>query len=80
MRTDRHEEGFGHRGDLIQFRDPAGADDIRHDVLRQLLLQDRAKLPASIQPLTDAYGHIRALAKLTQGIPILRRHRLLEPA
>ena len=78
--ADRDEEGFGHGGDAAQLGDAAGADDVGHDVLGELLLEDGAELPAGVEALADADRDIGAGAELGESVGVLGWDGLFEPA
>jgi hypothetical protein len=73
VRVDRDEERLGHRRDLLQLADPAGADHVGHQGVGQLALEHRPELPAGVEPLADADRHAAAVAELAYRVGVLGR-------
>ena len=48
---------LGHGGDFAHLGDAAAADDVGHDVVCELLVEDGSEVPAGDEPFADADGH-----------------------
>ena len=80
MRGDGDVVGLGHGGDFAHLGDAAAADDVGHDVVGELPVEDGSEVPAGDEPLADADGHGDLLFDEFEGVVVLRRHRFFEPA
>src|SRR6185437_576915 len=79
VRRDGHVVCFRKGRDLLELADAASPGHVGHDVVGELLFEDRHELPARVQPLTHGNRRTHALAHLLEGVIALDRNRLLEP-
>ena len=57
MRGDGDVVCLGHGGDFANLGDAAAADDVGHDVVCELPVEDGSEVPAGDEPFADADGH-----------------------
>src|SRR4029453_18958476 len=77
---DRDVVGFAQSGNLLELGDAAGPGDVRHDVVGELVLEDRHEIPLRMPALAPRDGGADLLAHLLEGVEALWRAWLLEPA
>src|SRR4030095_16486579 len=77
----RHRDvvGFAQSGNLLELGNAAGPGDIRHDVVGQLVLEDRHEVPLRMPTLAPRDGGIDLVAHLLEGVEALGWAWLLEP-
>ena len=75
---------LGHGGDFEHFGDAAPSDevgdDVGHDVVCELLVEDGSEVPAGDESLADADGHGDLVFDEFSGVVVFGRDGFFEPA
>ena len=80
MRRDGDVVGLGHGGDFAHLGDAAAADDVGHDVVCELLVEDGSEVPAGDESFADADRHGDLLFDEFEGVVVLGRDGFFEPS
>src|SRR5688500_14389787 len=76
---DRDVVSFAQSGNLLELGNAARPGDIRHDVVGELVLEDRHEIPLRMPALAPRDGGTDLVAHLLEGVKALGRTWLLEP-
>ena len=71
---------LGHGGDFAHFGDAAAADDVGHDVVGELLVEDGSEVVAGDEPFADADGHGDLVFDEPQSVVVFGRDGFFEPS
>src|SRR5262249_47714809 len=80
VRRHRHVAHVGHGGDLLDFHEAAAFGDVRLDDVAGLAFEQLAELLLVVQAFAGRHRDTDVPGGLGQGLEVVRRHRLLDPA